>query len=322
MKVAQVVKSNQKAAQNLLYGTGIDRLSASSEDSYCVMSGVIPSGVSVPLHSHAEAESFYLLSGHAEALVQTEAGLQWQPLDPGDFIHIPSEVKHAWRNLSTEPAVTLIVCTARLGSALEEMELLAREYGTLHASPAALQRLLEICERYGYWLGSPEENAAVGINLTGGSLRHLFHGAQSEMANVNSGILLSADKGMPYMRGKQCDTTDMWFSRFHKTLHFIACRILADSRMAECAVENCRIKASRNLHEFEEDGAFGSWILRLLIHEALSILYPDRAEGIEIHGTCLALSGTAKIHGRPGSFAAPVLRPMTQAHTQARDCSR
>jgi hypothetical protein len=33
------------------------------------------------------------------------------------------------------------------------------------ATPAAIQRLTEISERYGYWLGSREENVSVGIEL-------------------------------------------------------------------------------------------------------------------------------------------------------------
>jgi len=37
---------------------------------YCVMLGTIPPGVSVPLHSHADVESFYVLSGSVQVLSQ------------------------------------------------------------------------------------------------------------------------------------------------------------------------------------------------------------------------------------------------------------
>jgi DNA-directed RNA polymerase specialized sigma24 family protein len=77
------------------------------------------------------------------------------------------------------------------------------------------------------------------------------------------------------------DMFDRWFSRCYKTLYFIAYRILVDSEMAVCAVQNCRLKASRNLRCFESEGAFRSWILRLLIGEALSILHPDHREAFE-----------------------------------------
>ena len=54
-----------------------------------------------------------------------------------------------------------MICTAKLGRALQEMGQTMD-----HISPEAhIQRLVQIFERYGYWLGSPEENAEVGIEL-------------------------------------------------------------------------------------------------------------------------------------------------------------
>jgi len=165
MQVKKVVRADERTALDLLDGARLEPLSPSREDAYCVMKGTIPSGVSVPLHSHADAESFYVLSGEAQALLETEVGLQWQTLRPGDFIHIPGGAKHAWRNVSGEPMAALITSTARLGRALREMGQLASEGGKRIPAPADIQRLVEISERYGYWLGSREENAAVGIAL-------------------------------------------------------------------------------------------------------------------------------------------------------------
>jgi quercetin dioxygenase-like cupin family protein len=165
MQVTQILTDDQRTVLHLLDGARMEPLSPWSEDAYCVMRGTIPPGVSVPLHSHEDAESFYLLSGEAEALVQTADGLQWQTLRPGDFIHISDGAKHAWRNVSSEPMSALIICTAKLGRALEEMGQLTSEYGAQFPSQAAIQRLVEISTRYGYWLGSQEENAAVGIQL-------------------------------------------------------------------------------------------------------------------------------------------------------------
>ena len=165
LQVTKVVRDGQRTVLDLLDGAKMEPLSPSIEDAYCVMKGTIPSGVSVPLHSHADAESFYVLSGEAQALLETEVGLQWQTLRPGDFIHIPGGAKHAWRNVSGEPMAALITSTARLGRALREMGRLASEGGKRIPTPADIQRLVEISERYGYWLGSREENAAVGIEL-------------------------------------------------------------------------------------------------------------------------------------------------------------
>jgi len=166
LNVTKLVNADEGTVLDMLDGARMESLSPSEEDAYCVMKGTIPQGVSVPLHSHGDAESFYVLSGEAQALIQTEGGLEWQTLKPGDFIHIPGETKHAWRNISPEPLVTLITCTARLGCALREMGQLTRKGETRIPTPADLQRLVEISERYGYWLGSREENAAVGIELT------------------------------------------------------------------------------------------------------------------------------------------------------------
>ncbi len=55
------------------------------------------------------------------------------------------------------------------------------------------------------------------------------------------------------------------------SLFFIAYRVLGDARVATEAVENCFLTASRNAPRFASDGAFGSWILRILIDEAVLI---------------------------------------------------
>jgi quercetin dioxygenase-like cupin family protein len=159
MQLANIVDNGKGAVLNLPHGTRMEVLSPSREDAYSVMRGTIPPGVNVPLHSHSDAESFYVLAGEGEVLVQTAVGLEWRILRQGEFIHIHGGTRHAWRNRSCEPLSMLIICAARLGRALQEM-------AQVDATPAAIQRLTEISERYGYWLGSPEENASVGIVLS------------------------------------------------------------------------------------------------------------------------------------------------------------
>ena len=165
IQVTQIFKPGQRTVLDLVDGNRMELLSSPTEDAYCVMMGTIPPGGGVPLYSHPDPESFYVLSGDVEGLVQTTCGLEWQRLAPGDFIHILAGVKHAWRNRSVEPMSALITCTARLGLALQEMGQLASTPGPKFPSSAAIQRIAEISERYGHWLGSPEENAAVGIHL-------------------------------------------------------------------------------------------------------------------------------------------------------------
>ena len=74
--------------------------------------------------------------------------------------------KHAWRNRSTEPAVSLLVTTAKLGRFLRDVGTrVAPGTAPTGAAPApeALERFLAVAERYGYWNATPEENAHLGI---------------------------------------------------------------------------------------------------------------------------------------------------------------
>jgi len=61
------------------------------------------------------------------------------------------------------------------------------------------------------------------------------------------------------------------FARCHRLLHFIAC-VLSGAERTEEVIERCRLRASLSPQRFEYEGAFRSWLLRLLIDEALAVL--------------------------------------------------
>jgi DNA-directed RNA polymerase specialized sigma24 family protein len=63
------------------------------------------------------------------------------------------------------------------------------------------------------------------------------------------------------------------FARCRDLLHFIAVRILSDQDEGEDAVRNCKAAASRNPPSFESEGAFRSWLMRILIDEAVALLH-------------------------------------------------
>jgi DNA-directed RNA polymerase specialized sigma24 family protein len=65
---------------------------------------------------------------------------------------------------------------------------------------------------------------------------------------------------------------DKRFWDCYRLQHFIACRILDDPEQAKKAVENCWHSASARAPYFEYEGAFRSWLLRVLIDEALLLL--------------------------------------------------
>ena len=130
----------------------LTELSDNDED-YCLIKGIVPPGVVVPIHCHSERETFYVLGGEVEGLWED----RWVSLGAGDIFDVPSGLKHGWRNGAATPASLLSVMPMRLGRFLRDISRPAETAST--PKPEDLQRA------YGYWLGSPADNAAVGISL-------------------------------------------------------------------------------------------------------------------------------------------------------------
>ena len=122
MQTAQIVSDGMYGVLEV-FGPTLEFLIPPDEAGavYCVMMGSMPPGVSVPLHSHPDIESFFLLSGVVQVLSQSAQNFEWLDVKPGDFVHVPSGAKHAFRNIGTEPAVQLITTTPRLGRFFREV---------------------------------------------------------------------------------------------------------------------------------------------------------------------------------------------------------
>jgi uncharacterized RmlC-like cupin family protein len=84
-------------------------------------------------------------------------------VNAGDYVHIPAGTPHAHRNVSAEPAVELVITTARLGRFFQEV---ARPGVTHPPTPAELAEFIAVATRYGYDLGTREQNAAIGIAVS------------------------------------------------------------------------------------------------------------------------------------------------------------
>ena len=65
----------------------------------------------------------------------------------------------------------------------------------------------------------------------------------------------------------------MLFSRYRNVLYFVANRVLHNHEKAEEAVQGCYLFASRNVPQWNDEGTFRSWLVRVLIDEALIILH-------------------------------------------------
>jgi quercetin dioxygenase-like cupin family protein len=131
---------------------------------FCVMRGVIPPGVAVPLHAHPDTETFFVLSGEVLALKHGPHSYESVVVKAGDFILVPPWARHGWRNVGSAPVVALLTTTARLGRWFLEVGRPATG-GPQPVTPDDLARFAAIAATYGHWLASPQENAAAGITF-------------------------------------------------------------------------------------------------------------------------------------------------------------
>src|SRR5258708_5713178 len=58
-------------------------------DQISVMHGTVPSGVVIPLHSHADPEIFYVLDGSLEVFEAEGPSEGWQTINAGEVVSIP-----------------------------------------------------------------------------------------------------------------------------------------------------------------------------------------------------------------------------------------
>lgn len=96
------------------------------------------------------------------AVTEEAYGYQSTACKAGDYIHVPSGVRHGWRNISGEPLVALIITTPTLAKFLFEA---GRPVEQASQPPTSedFARMANVSAKYGYWNAGPEENAAVGI---------------------------------------------------------------------------------------------------------------------------------------------------------------
>ena len=121
-------------------------------------------GCSVPLHSHPDTEDFFIISGEVQALRRGADGYEWIDGKAGDYLHVPGGARHAWRNVSSEPLVALIITTPKLGQYfLEAGRPLSAAPRPI--TPEDIAHLAATSGKYGYWDATPEENAAVGLRF-------------------------------------------------------------------------------------------------------------------------------------------------------------
>jgi len=149
-------------------GTLFEILASPEEvgDGFCLIRGTVPPAVAVPLHSHSDLELFYVLEGSIEFFQSKEDAGGWTTVGVGAVVMAPSNVKHALRNTSSIPATMVVVTTSKLYKFFREI---TRPFDPNQRpappTPEEMKKLFAAAARYGYWMASPEENAAIGISL-------------------------------------------------------------------------------------------------------------------------------------------------------------
>ncbi|QYA17446.1 cupin domain-containing protein [Rhizobium sp. AB2/73] len=141
-------------------GPKVRLLSASqqSPSEFSVLEARLAPGVFVPLHSHEDREAFYVVSGKAEAYVNGA----WQELCAGELIDIAPDKMHAWRNSSTQDTHLVLITTEKMRMFFETI---ARPLDAGIPSAADMAALVQASQKYGYRLGSPADNASIGLTL-------------------------------------------------------------------------------------------------------------------------------------------------------------
>ncbi len=132
----------------------------------CVMSGTIPPDGIVPLHSHADPETFLMIAGELEGFADTENSGRWLRIEPGGVFHVPGGARHAFRNRTRVPAIAYVISTPRMARFFLEIGRIVPDGSEPPPVTAeAAQRFQETAQRYGYWNATPEENAEIGLAL-------------------------------------------------------------------------------------------------------------------------------------------------------------
>jgi quercetin dioxygenase-like cupin family protein len=137
---------------------------AQTSGAFALMRGIVPRGVAIPLHSHADPEVLVVLEGELQVLQDEGDSSRWLTAKPGEAICIPGGIKHALRNASAGPAVILLTTTPNIYAFFRELgKPFDPSQQAAPPTPEDMQRLRTLATKHNYWMASPQENAAIGL---------------------------------------------------------------------------------------------------------------------------------------------------------------
>jgi quercetin dioxygenase-like cupin family protein len=162
----QLIHSSSEPSVEL-FGTLLQFLvtPAQASEAFALMRGIVPPGVSIPLHSHADPEVLVILEGKLDVLQNEGDSSRWLATRPGEIVCIPSDVRHALRNTSPAPVILLLITTQNVYRFFCELGKPFRAEGpSALPSPQNMQRLLNLAAQHNYWMASSQENAVIGLD--------------------------------------------------------------------------------------------------------------------------------------------------------------
>ena len=83
-----------------------------------------------------------------------------------DYIHVPCNARHAWRNVSGSTAIVYILTTKKMGQFFQEVGRLKNSAYLPPPTPQDLAHFAAVSRKYGYWNASPEENEMFSIHMS------------------------------------------------------------------------------------------------------------------------------------------------------------
>jgi quercetin dioxygenase-like cupin family protein len=138
---------------------------AQSFEAFALIRAIVPPGVAIPLHSHADPEVLFVLEGELNVLQYEGDAIHWLTTKPGEAVCIPGDVRHALRNTSPATVILLLTTTPNLYRFFRE---LGKPFhpGQPLGPPTRqdMRRLLDLAAQHNYWMASPQENAAIGLS--------------------------------------------------------------------------------------------------------------------------------------------------------------